>query len=73
MDVFLQWVACGKIVFSHPKNGNLFQSRRARKLLKVGKIYTIDYLVVQPFETTIYLVEVPEIGFNSVFFEPKAR
>lgn len=43
--------------------------KKAQKYLKLDEEYTVDYTIVDSWETTVYLKEVPTIGFNSVFFE----
>lgn len=44
-------------------------SEAAKKYLKVGNVYTVNQTVVGGFHTTVYIKEVPLIGFNSVNFE----
>ena len=48
-----------------------FESDRihARKYLNAEEIYTIDYIKVGSWNSTIYLKEWPGKGFNSVMFE----
>lgn len=41
----------------------------AKQYLSVGSIYTIDYTNVYDYCTEVYLQEIPNISFNSVFFE----
>jgi len=37
--------------------------------LKLGNIYTVDRTEIHSFHTKVYLLEVPNIPFNSVWFE----
>ena len=62
-----------KVVFNHPENGLQCDKDRAKKHLTVGGIYTIDSTDVHSFSTNIFLVEVPEISFNSVLFSDTSR
>lgn len=44
-------------------------SLEAKKYLRVGGVYTVNQTVVGGFHTTVYIKEVPLVGFNSVNFE----
>lgn len=46
-----------------------YDKQKAQKYLKLNEEYIVDYTIVDSWETTVYLKEVPNIGFNSVFFE----
>lgn len=50
------------------KNGYDSDKEHANKYLKVGEIYTIDYMIVNGWNTEIYLKEMPNEVFNSVHF-----
>lgn len=49
--------------------GYSYDKELAQKFLKLGKSYTVDEIEVGGWNTTIYLKEIPNIGFNSVFFD----
>jgi len=51
------------------KNGYEFDSNNVKKYLEVGKEYTVEDTIVDQYHTTVYLQEIPQIGFNSVNFE----
>ena len=46
-----------------------YDLQTAQKYLQIGKIYTIDIIEVHNWHTDVYLMEIPDISFNSVFFE----
>lgn len=61
---------CGdKVVFSHPDFGTNYDKKNAREHLTLNQVYTVDGTMVHSFETDIYLVEIPDIWFNSVQFD----
>jgi len=41
----------------------------AKKYLKAGKTYTVDYTDVNNWHTNVFLQEIPKVAFNSVHFE----
>lgn len=41
----------------------------AKRHLEIGKEYTIEKTVVDNWSTDVWLEEIPDIRFNSVFFE----
>ena len=47
-------------------NGYKYDSEDAKKYLKIGEIYTVDYTIVHSSTTEVYLEEFPDISFNSV-------
>ncbi len=49
--------------------GYEYHQEIARKHLKLGAEYTVDHTVVGGWHTDVFLVEVPGVAFNSVFFE----
>lgn len=51
------------------KNGYDPVAEHARKFLKTGETYTIEYTVVDGWSTEVYLKEFPDEVFNSVSFE----
>jgi hypothetical protein len=42
---------------------------KCEKYLTRGGVYTVDKTVVHNYYTTVYLLEFPDISFNSVMFE----
>lgn len=57
-------VSCKKLTgdYSHDE-------QTANKYLQLGKEYTIERTEVHNWYTDVYLIEIPDIRFNSVFFE----
>jgi len=49
-------------------NGYPFDEEKARHFLRVGQTYTIEYMDVQDWSSTIILQEIPGVEFNSVHF-----
>jgi len=41
----------------------------ANKYLTVGEIYTVDIIDIGNWSSDVYLIEFPEIDFNTVMFE----
>jgi hypothetical protein len=58
-----------RVRFSHPDYGYPADQERARRYLVLDNIYTVDEIYAGSFSTTVFLKEVPFIGFNSVLFE----
>jgi hypothetical protein len=58
-----------KVVCSTLDAGYDYDKEVASKHLEIGKEYTIDYTIVDSWSTDVYLVEFPNVRFNSVFFE----
>lgn len=58
-----------KVTFSHPDYGLECDKEQARDYLAVGAAYTVDEIHVGRSRTEIWLLEVPEVSFNSVLFE----
>jgi len=48
------------------KNGYESDSEYVKKYLEIGKVYTVDCTDVGNSETAVYLIEFPNIPFNSV-------
>ena len=46
-----------------------YQRESANKILTIGQDYTVDYTVVHGWYTDVYLIEIPDISFNSCLFE----
>jgi len=57
-----------RIVFRRPDAGYPGDQARVAKHLTLGATYTIDRMLVESWHTTVFLVEVPHVGFNSVHF-----
>ena len=49
-------------------NGYASDRKVAKQYLTVGKIYTVNYTVVDNWHTSVELMEFPGITFNSVTF-----
>ncbi len=65
-----------KVICSTFDAGYPLEQEHAKKHLVIGQQYTVDYTVIHDWSTDVYLQELPEIRFNSVFFEdiaPKAE
>ena len=58
-----------KIKLATLEAGHDWQKLNVEKHLVLGQIYTVDYTIVHNSSTEVYLKEVPNISFNSVFFE----
>lgn len=58
-----------KVIFSHPTWGWTADVIRAAKYLTLNEVYTVDRTVVHTDYTDVYLVEHPNIAFNSVQFD----
>jgi hypothetical protein len=60
----------GSIVkFSNPKNGCDYEIAMAQKYLTLGENYTVLKTKIASYHTNVYLVEIPNVCFNSCFFE----
>lgn len=46
-----------------------YDKQQAMKYLEIDNMYTVDHTQVDSWSTTVFLQELPGIGFNSVFFE----
>ncbi|MHC1778290.1 MAG: hypothetical protein AB9834_23015 [Lentimicrobium sp.] len=56
--------------------GYEYERELARQYLTIGNSYTLDYTNVGGSWTNVYLQEIPDVAFNSVFFtdvEPKSH
>ena len=58
-----------KVKFTHPTYGWPGDIKQAERYLKLGQIYTVLRTVIYDSSTTVYLEEIPRIGFNSVQFD----
>lgn len=47
-------------------NGMDYDKKQVAKYLKIGEVYHVDYTDIHAWATTVYLIEFPDIGFNSV-------
>jgi len=51
------------------KNGSDTERSRAEKYIEVGKIYTVDSIVVMAWTSRVFLKELPKLMFNTVLFK----
>jgi hypothetical protein len=58
-----------KVRYAFEQNGYNGDQIYAKKYLKVGETYTVDYTVIHSSTTDVYFKEIPGHGFNSVLFE----
>lgn len=58
-----------EVVFNHPDAGYLGDKEQATEHLTVGETYTVEFTRVGAWRTDVGLVEVPNVLFNSVFFD----
>ncbi len=58
-----------KIVFSNPLSGRLLDQREARKHLKVNGVYTVERTAQNNWGKKVYLLEFPELAFNTALFD----
>ena len=56
------------VIFAHANAGYGNEGKVAKKYLRLGKIYTVDYTDGSRWSTDVYLLEVPGMPFNSVLF-----
>jgi hypothetical protein len=57
-----------KVVYNNFNDGGAWDQGVAKQFLEPNQVYTVDYTEVHSFSTDVYLVEVPNIRFNSVVF-----
>jgi hypothetical protein len=62
-----------KVKLVHPNAGYDPDVARAKKHLTVGKVYTVNYAITYSWNTDVYLVEIPNVAFNSSMFEEVER
>lgn len=55
------------------KNGLPSDLEKAEKHLKTQEIYTVECVLVGHWSSTVFLKEIPDVGFNSVCFEDVNR
>lgn len=67
MDIYAK--KGSKVKFAYPTFGYQYEQEKALRFLTIGATYTVDHTEVHSSFTHVYLKEVPEISFNSVFFE----
>lgn len=58
-----------KVLFNRPMAGYPGDKWLAAEYLKEGTVYTVACTKIGSYHTTVYLDEVPQIGFNSCLFE----
>lgn len=49
-------------------NGYKGDSDSVKKHLTIDKVYTVDWVDIGNWKSTVYLIEVPDVGFNSTNF-----
>lgn len=67
MNIYSQKGA--RVLFNRPNSGYMSDSEHAKRHLVVGKIYTVEKTDVHDSYTLVYLIELPNVAFNSVHFE----
>lgn len=68
MDIFSKKGTKVTVTERSIKNGSLLDREVAKDHLKVGEMYTVSHTDVHPFETQVYIEEIPDVVFNSVNF-----
>lgn len=58
-----------KVVCYTLKGGYEYDEEIAKKYLEIGREYTVEKIVVHNWSTEIWLKEIPNVMFNSVFFD----
>lgn len=58
-----------KVIVTEESIKNGFENSYSRTLLEIGKIYTVESIKIDNYNTHVFLQEIPKIGFNSVNFE----
>jgi len=51
------------------KNGSDTDRKKAEKFLEIGKIYTVDSIVVMAWASRVFIKELPKRMFNTVLFK----
>lgn len=57
-----------KVVFAFPENGYEGEQESIKKYMEVGDVFTVEFVDIGQSYTNVYLKEITERGFNSVFF-----
>ena len=60
-----------KVVVSNLTAGYEHDQQVAKNHLNIGEVYTVERTVVHSWYTDVYLLEIPGVKFNSVFFKDK--
>ncbi len=60
-----------KVIVSSLTAGYESDQKVAEKHLLIGEVYTVESTQVHSWHTDVYLLEIPGVKFNSVFFEDK--
>ena len=58
-----------KVRVSNLSGGYEYHQKVANQHLKVGNEYTVERTEVDSWHTDVFLKEIPNVAFNSVFFE----
>ncbi len=57
-----------KVAFTKPKAGYDADRYRSEQYLEVGKIYTVERVIIGGFSSKVILEEVSDVQFNTVQF-----
>jgi hypothetical protein len=58
-----------KVIVTEDSIKNGFEKSYSRSLLEIGKVYTIESVKIDKYNTDVFLQEIPNVSFNSVNFE----
>jgi len=58
-----------KVICDEMSMGYVYHQEIAKKYLELGKIYTVKKTIVESSSTAVILQEIPDIEFNSTYFE----
>lgn len=58
----------GDLVSFTGRNGHDWQQEKARKYFYIGQVLRVAYVEVNQSSSTVYFLEHPDIGFNTVMF-----
>ncbi len=58
-----------KVTEKTANNGTSSDKEKVKELLEVDKVYTVDHTDVHASNTNVYLIEFPDVVFNSSSFE----
>ncbi len=58
-----------KVIFNHPNRGYEHDRETAKNHLVIGVEYTVKSTDVENWHTDVFLIEKPDVAFNSVMFD----
>jgi len=64
-----EWRPGDRVAFAYPTHGRPRDQALARSVLQVARTYTIASIEVERWSSSLTLVEVPGLQFNTVLFE----